>query len=137
MKQVLVPLAAVGTVAAIAVVALNTFDAPASTNLFQNNHSFISYISKHGKSYGTHEEYTFREKIYNDKMAAFAKINAKNENTFFVTSNKFTDWTDAEYKRILGYKRPVGPKNVKVLNITNPSNGVDWRDQGAVTGVKD
>ena len=53
-------LAVVGVVATVAVIALN--DSASSTNLHQmtvdqDNIDFANYLAKHGKSYGTHEEY--------------------------------------------------------------------------------
>jgi len=84
------------------------------------------------------EEFKFRENLFNARRLTNAKINAKNENTYFVTLNKFSDWTSAEYKQILGYKKPAShTKNFKVLDTSNVTNDVDWRNNGAVTGVKD
>lgn len=58
-----ITLAVVGTVAAVAVFALN--EAPASTNLYsmevtKDNLDFANYLAKYGKSYGTKEEFQFR-----------------------------------------------------------------------------
>lgn len=59
-KSAAITLAVVGTVAAVAVIALS--EAPASTNLFQmevtqENIAFANYLAKFGKSYGTKEEF--------------------------------------------------------------------------------
>jgi hypothetical protein len=40
------------------------------------------------------------------KDAEYKKINANPANTFTVGHNKFSTWTDAEYKRLLGFKMP-------------------------------
>jgi len=93
-------------------------------------------VTKFGKNYGTVEEFRFREKLFNEKRATNAKINSQNANTFTVGLNKFSDWTSAEYKKILGYKKSHGTKNFKVLDV-NATNDIDWRNNGAVTGVKD
>lgn len=136
-KQAVVSLAVVGTVACAAVFALSSFEAP-STSLFVQSSDFAQYVSKYGKNYGTVQEFQFREKLFNEKRETNAKINSQNANTFTVGINKFSDWTHSEYKKILGYKKSHNkPKNFKVLETVNVTNDVDWRDNGAVTGVKD
>jgi len=127
----------VGTVACAAVFALSSFEAP-STGLFVESSDFAQYVTKFGKNYGTVEEFRFREKLFNEKRAVNAKINSQNANTFTVGLNKFSDWTPAEYKKILGYKKShSSTKNYKVLDTVNVTNDIDWRNNGAVTGVKD
>ena len=135
-KQAAVSLAVVGTVACAAVFALSSFEAP-STGLFIQSSDFAQYVTKYGKNYGTVEEFQFRERLFNEKRATNAKINAQNSNTFTVGLNKFSDWTHAEYKKILGYKRShTTAKNFEVLDTSNVTNDVDWRNDGAVTNVK-
>lgn len=139
-KSAAITLAVVGTVAAVAVLALN--QAPASTSLFQveinkENLDFANYLAKYGKSYGTKEEFQYRLQQYKKNMAAIAHHNSNNANTFTLAPNKFADYTPAEYKRLLGYKRV--PKNglFAELDTENIPDSVDWRTKGAVTKVKD
>lgn len=59
-KSAAISLAVIGTVAAVAVIALS--ETPASSNLFQTevtqeNVAFANYLAKYGKSYGTKEEF--------------------------------------------------------------------------------
>lgn len=54
--------------------------------------------------------------------------------------NKFADLTDAEWKKMLGYKG-TQKKNASISDL-NPiqkdlADSVDWREKGAVTPVKD
>jgi len=135
-KQAVVSLAVVGTVACAAVFALSSFEAP-STGLFVESSDFAQYVTKFGKNYGTVQEFQFREKLFNEKRATNAKINSQNANTFTVGINKFSDWTHSEYKKILGYKKSHNTKNFKVHETLNETNDVDWRNNGAVTNVKD
>ena len=67
MRSSIITLAVVGTVAAIAVVALS--EMPSSTSLYtmevtQENVDFANYLAKYGKSYGTKEEFQFRFQQY-------------------------------------------------------------------------
>lgn len=49
-----------------------------------------------------------------------------------------SDWTDAQYKRLLGYKPLMYPLETapRATNVV-AEDAVDWRDHGAVTPVKD
>lgn len=64
--------------------------------------------------------------------------NARNDVSYRLKLNKFADYTDAEYKRMLGFNGPkaINPKNIKVFTPTN-DDSLDWRTKGAVTPVKD
>jgi len=76
-------------------------------SLLMNN--FVNHMTEHGLSYGTQEEFVFRFQIYQQKDAEITKINAEQE-SFIVGHNKFSTWTDAEYKRLLGFKMPKNAK---------------------------
>ena len=92
-----------------------------------------------GLSYGTKEEYKFRFEIYKRKDLENQEINNDPYNTFTVGHNQFSTWTDAEYKRILGYKGPQAFPEGTVfteLDETNLADSVDWRTKGAVNRVK-
>jgi C1A family cysteine protease len=136
-KDSIIKLAVVGTAACAAVFALTNFEQPASASLFQTSPEFTQYVAKYGKNYGTVEEYKFREAQFLAKKAAFAQHNSNNGNTYTVGINKFSDWTTAEYKQILGYKAPAHTKNYVILDTTTAPDAVDWRSAGAVNAPKD
>jgi hypothetical protein len=95
-----------GVAACVAVYAVNQNQA--TTNLFtpmtSEDHSFIAHVAKYGKSYGTKEEFEFRSAVFKQNLAEINMINSENGNTFNVATNKFADWTNAEYKKLLGTK---------------------------------
>lgn len=134
-------LAIVGIAACVAVFALTTYT-PESTRLHTLTDSdleFMQYVTKFGKSYGTKEELEFR---YNQYLATKENIiaeNSENGNTFVLGENKFSDWTPAEYKRLLGYKSSSALKNAVLMDLPTVSipTSVDWRTAGAVNAIKD
>jgi C1A family cysteine protease len=133
-------LAVVGVAACVAVYALSAYE-PKQTSLFAHNiltaedMEFMKFVSKFGKSYGTKEEFQYRSDVFKAALSKIQEENSKNENTFTVGVNKFADWSNAEYKRILSYKK-LSTKDSLSAGTTNDA-GVDWRTKGAVNAVKD
>jgi C1A family cysteine protease len=119
---------------------------PAGTSLFQHNIltsedlEFLKYVSKFGKSYGTKEEFNFRLDQFKNNLLNIISENSKNDNTYTLGVNKFADWTPAEYKRILGYKRgqlSAMASEIRVLDENADPQPIDWRTKGAVNAVQD
>jgi C1A family cysteine protease len=99
---------------------------------------FMEWISEHGRSYGTIEEFKFR-------MAEFEKVDAiieehmsKNNASYELAHNKFSDRTRAEMKRMNGYlpNTVAFEETAPVANVTYPAS-VNWVTAGAVTPIKD
>ena len=135
-------LAVVGVVATVALIAVNSD--MSSTNLHQmeinqDNVDFANYLAKHGKSYGTHEEYQYRFNQYKQNVAKINIENQKNGNTFVLAPNKFADYSPSEYKKLLGYKKAStnGTPVYKTYNTSDLPASIDWREKGAVNKVKD
>ena len=111
--------AGLGAAAALAVIALS-YQAPEGTQLFQSelmtaeDHEFIRYVAEYGKSYGTRAEFEFRQAQFKQTLAKIAEHNSEN-GTSTVGINQFSDKTEAEMKKMLGYK----PEMKKLL--TNPA----------------
>ena len=104
----------------------------------ESNQEFLEHVATYGISYGTQEEFNFRQAIFSANTAEYAEINANPENTFTVGHNFMSTWTKEEYKKLLGYR---APKNVTEAEPTMlPLEGVpeakDWRSLGAVNAVK-
>jgi hypothetical protein len=100
--------AGLGAAAALAVIALN-YNAPAGTQLFQSeimtaeDHEFIKYVAKYGKSYGTRAEFEFRSVQFKESLVKVAEHNSSN-GTSTVGINEFSDKTKEEMSKMLGYK---------------------------------
>jgi C1A family cysteine protease len=134
-----VPLAIVGVAACVAVYAVNQNQAATSlfTPMTTEDHAFMAHVAKHGRSYGTKEEFEYRSAVFKDNLAQINLINSENGNTFSVATNKFADWTKTEYKKLLGTKPSTGPKRYADLNESAIPAALDWRTKGVVQKVKD
>jgi len=109
--------------------------AASSTVLNSNYMEFVQYVAEFGKHYGTTEEFEFRMNTFADNME---KIKSFKSETSTVGKNIFSDYTENEYKRLLGFRAQDAKayKNVVELPHSN-ADSVDWRELGAVTPVKD
>lgn len=99
---------------------------------------FLQHVAEFGLSYGTQQEYLFRQEIFNARDAEYKVINADKNNTFIVGHNFMSTWTEDEYNKLLGYKAikdMIGEETT--LNVENIPAHIDWRSKGAVTEVKE
>ncbi|TYI27859.1 hypothetical protein ES332_A05G204600v1 [Gossypium tomentosum] len=94
--------------------------------LLNAEHHFTLFKSKFGKTYATKEEHDYRLGVF---KANFHGI------------TKFSDLTPSEFRRqFLGLKPlklPADAQKAPILPTDDLPDDFDWRDQGAVTGVKD
>ena len=91
---------------------------------------FIEHVANFGLSYGTIEEFNFRQTIWEVLDAELILINSQHE--FTVGHNFMSTWTSAEKKRLNGYKASIFPKEHTVFAEAN-DDAVNWVDAGAVT----
>ena len=77
---------------------------------------------------------------YAKKDKIIEEMNAEG-NSFEVGHNHMSTWTDWEYKRLLGYKKPYNQSDDDTLVVTLDESAapesIDWREKGAVNPVKD
>ena len=113
----------------------------ASATLSNMEFEFINFISKFNKSYPSLNEY---EMIFEQFALRYAEVQAhKNDTTatYQVAFNKFSDWTEAEFSKMLGGKQTPAENKVKTVELATPANGnpvaINWINLGAVNPVKD
>ena len=103
--------------------------------MHQTHDAFQSHLNDYGISYGTKEEYHFRHEQFALKDAEISRINSS-QDYFTVGHNKFSTWTQEEYKVLLGAKVDTEVKKEVTLDASNLTDSVDWRTKGAVNAVK-
>ena len=137
--------AAVAALAALGLVAVN-YSASEGSQLFlservtEEEMAYMKYVTEWGKTYGTKAEFEFRLEQFKQNLAKMAYHNAQNEHGSTVGLNQFSDWTEAEYKRLLGYnfmaEKGLNRADAEVLDTSNLADSVNWVTKGAVTAVK-
>ena len=98
----------------------------------------MEYLSLHGKSYLTIAEFNTRKALYIQSDEIIKAHNAS-ESGFKLGHNKFSDWTESERSMLNGLKinNAEEERNPVLLDTTYVPAQIDWRDEGAVTNVKD
>lgn len=108
--------------------------------LLHAEHHFSSFKARFGKSYGSVEEHDYRFGVFKANLRR-AKIHQKLDPSAEHGVTKFSDLTPAEFRRnFLGLKRlrlPSDAQKAPILPTNDLPTDFDWRDHGAVTGVKD
>ena len=108
-----------------------------ATPMGEHEHEFIKFVARHNRRYATKEEYLARYEQFERNHKFIVNFNKLGEHQ--VAHNHMSDWTVEEYRQLLGYK-PEFKSEATVFetyeNFTAPKE-VDWRNEGAVTGVKD
>ena len=67
--------------------------------------AFARYLARYGKSYHSVEEYNLRRALFEKQLNRITEVNSRNDISYTVGLNKFSDLTDAEFERYLGDSR--------------------------------
>jgi len=94
----------------------------------------MQHIADHGLSYGTIEEYNFRQNIFSGVNAEIEAHNQSNS-TYTLGHNFMSTMTQGEKKKMLGYVAPTIPTEIVTFPASNDDE-VNWVTKGGVTPVK-
>lgn len=110
---------------------------------------FLAWLNEYGKSYPNQDEFDQRFKNFQANIKAIEEFdiarNALKNIGQEITEhelglNQFADWSNEQYKSILGFKfDPTREqKNVQLFDDVNDlPDSINWVDEGKVTDVKD
>ena len=104
--------------------------AAASAAISADKLEFINYTAKFNKVYDDVEEFMNRLErfIYWDRL--INEHNNTNGPNFHLGHNQFSDWSDEEYKAILGTKVPgtnqKDRRNVELFDNSDLPESLDW-----------
>jgi cathepsin F len=115
----------------------------ADDHLLNADHHFSLFKSKFGKTYASQDEHDYRLSIFKTNL-----LRAKRHQLLDPTAEhgvtKFSDLTPSEFRRtFLGLKTgkrlklPTDARKAPILPTNDLPTDFDWREKGAVTGVKD
>jgi len=107
-----------------------------ATPISDAERAFIDFVSKFRRTYGTKEEFAHRLSIFEQTFKNIMQHNKSNKD-FKLGVNRFSDFSEHEYKQLLGWTASGLPRQEKHTKAVaaNPAS-VDWRTKGAVTPVK-
>jgi C1A family cysteine protease len=105
-----------------------------ATPISDAERAFMDFVSKFRRSYGTKEEFAHRLGLFEKTYKQIIQHNQSNKD-FKLGVNHMSDFSEHEYKQLLGWKASGAVRQEKHLTATAAAS-VDWRTAGAVTPVK-
>jgi cathepsin L len=105
-----------------------------------DSYSYDQYLRDFGKPAPTGDERTLRAELFSSRLQAALEHNA-GPSSWRRGLNHMSDWTDAERKRVRGYRyrgeNRAGQEFMPTADASSLPTSVDWRTKGVVTPVKD
>ncbi|KAI3803632.1 hypothetical protein L1987_31789 [Smallanthus sonchifolius] len=127
------------------IVATSLVSAESGDNMFirqvvgDENHHFGDFKHKFEKSYPSQEEHDYRLSVFKANLRR-AKRYQKLDPSAIHRVTQFSDMTPEEFGKHLGLrsgiKFPSDAGKAPILQTDNLPEDFDWRDHGAITGVK-
>ncbi|XP_047041584.1 uncharacterized protein LOC124645753 [Helicoverpa zea] len=112
-------------------------------NLADAEHHFDTFIETHGKVYPNEEEKQYRFQVFKDNLHKYNKMNAESNHAVFGIT-QFSDLTSEDFHARHTCFNPElrSGHNCDVItdndiDYNDAPESFDWRDQNAVTPVKD
>jgi len=100
---------------------------------------FTNYMSNFNKNYQSDSEYNFRREIFEKNLIGNNEHNAKGL-SYTIGVNKFSDWTDEEFKSMLGYRKNNSRQSANLRTIKAKGEptleSIDHRESGFVAPVQ-
>ncbi|XP_031131240.1 ervatamin-B-like [Ipomoea triloba] len=126
---------------------LGAWESLSTARTLEETSLFLSHkrwMSRHGRSYKNESERSKRFTIFKENVKFIEKFNKVRGGSYKLGTNKFTDLTKEEFRATLlnEEKSTPYPKTSKPTSFVNESlaevpESLDWRDQGAVTNIRD
>jgi len=113
------------------------------------SYAFETYLDHFGKSYDDAKEYSMRKDIFEANLAKVLAHNQDTTKTWKEEVNHLSDWTQEEFRGLLGYRKAMGYSSkaerakravvhpTPIIPAHQLPALVDWRTKGVVTPVKD
>lgn len=112
----------------------------ADDRLLTAEQHFQNFKLKFGKTYATEEEHDYRFRVFKANLLK-AKRHQKLDPDAVHGVTRFSDLTESEFRtNFVGLNRlrlPADAQKAPILPTDDLAPDFDWRDQGAVTPVKD
>ena len=100
---------------------------------------YMNYLAQFGKNLNSIDEFDARLQIFKATDLDIAMIN-EHQDSWVAGHNQFSDWTNEEYKSMLGLKKHEYQNDIMtptmIFDESDIANSVNWVDAGAVTPVK-
>eukprot|EP00441_Pelagodinium_beii_P020481 CAMPEP_0197678524 /NCGR_PEP_ID=MMETSP1338-20131121/90154_1 /TAXON_ID=43686 ORGANISM="Pelagodinium beii, Strain RCC1491" /NCGR_SAMPLE_ID=MMETSP1338 /ASSEMBLY_ACC=CAM_ASM_000754 /LENGTH=326 /DNA_ID=CAMNT_0043259469 /DNA_START=71 /DNA_END=1051 /DNA_ORIENTATION=+ len=130
-----------GAIVLVALLGCAAMAAASSLSADQSEFLFEAWRRTHGVEYSSAEEYMARKAVFSANLEKIAAHNAQ-ELSYTMAANQFAHLSQEEFtaRYASGLRPSYLPKSfdlsLRRVNSTELPSSVDWRQKGAVTGVK-